>query len=55
MDAPDVPAALAVIERRGLVFDPDDVTYFIGAGFTGLKPSTSNEVALARLGHALGL
>jgi arginase family enzyme len=27
----------------------------IGAGFTGLKASTRNEVALARLGHALGL
>ena len=26
-----------------------------GAGFTGLKPSARNEVALARLGHALGL
>jgi KUP system potassium uptake protein len=30
MDAPDVPAALAAIEHRGLVFDPDDVTYFLG-------------------------
>jgi arginase len=27
----------------------------IGAGFTGLAPSTRNEEALARLGHALGL
>jgi arginase len=27
----------------------------IGAGFTGLKASARNEVALARLGHALGL
>jgi hypothetical protein len=27
----------------------------IGAGFTGLKASTRNEEALARLGHALGL
>ena len=30
MEAPDVPAALALIEHRGLVFDLDDVTYFIG-------------------------
>ena len=30
MEEPDVPAALAGIEHRGLVFDPDDVTYFIG-------------------------
>ena len=30
MDSPDVPAALALIEQRGLVFDVDDVTYFIG-------------------------
>jgi KUP system potassium uptake protein len=30
MDEPDVPAALAAIEHRGLVFDPDDVTYFLG-------------------------
>ena len=28
MDAPDVPAALAAIEHRGLVFDLEDVTYF---------------------------
>jgi arginase len=27
----------------------------IGAGFTGLKASARNELALARLGHALGL
>jgi arginase len=27
----------------------------VGAGFTGLVPSTANEAALARLGHALGL
>jgi arginase len=27
----------------------------IGAGFTGLRASARNEVALARLGHALGL
>jgi hypothetical protein len=26
-----------------------------GAGFTGLRASTRNEGALARLGHALGL
>ena len=25
-----MPAALAKIQHRGLVFDPDDVTYFIG-------------------------
>ena len=30
MEEPDVPAALAAINHRGLVFDPDDVTYFIG-------------------------
>jgi len=30
MEEPNVPAALAAIEVRGLVFDPDDVTYFIG-------------------------
>ena len=30
MEDPDVPAALAAIEVRGLVFDPDDITYFIG-------------------------
>ena len=30
MDEPDVPAALAAIDERGLVYDPDDVTYFIG-------------------------
>jgi KUP system potassium uptake protein len=30
MEDPDVPAALAQIEHRGLEFDPDDVTYFIG-------------------------
>lgn len=30
MEEPDVPAALARIEKRGLVYDPDDVTYFIG-------------------------
>jgi len=30
MEIPDVPAALAAIDYRGLVFDPDDVTYFIG-------------------------
>jgi arginase len=27
----------------------------LGAGFTGFQPSTRNEEALARLGHALGL
>ncbi|MEN9646855.1 MAG: potassium transport system protein Kup [Actinomycetota bacterium] len=30
MEEPDVPAALAALDMRGLTFDPDDVTYFIG-------------------------
>ncbi|MEY3493260.1 MAG: hypothetical protein RL413_678 [Actinomycetota bacterium] len=30
MEDPDVPAALAAIEQRGLEFDPNDVTYFLG-------------------------
>jgi KUP system potassium uptake protein len=30
MEEPDVPAALALLDVRGLDFDPDDVTYFIG-------------------------
>ena len=30
MEEPDVPAALATINVRGLEFDSDDVTYFIG-------------------------
>ena len=30
MDDPDVPAALAAIKMPGIVYDPDDVTYFIG-------------------------
>ena len=30
MEEPDVPAALAAIDHRGLEFDADDVTYFIG-------------------------
>ncbi len=30
MEEPDVPEALAAIDHRGLEFDPDDVTYFIG-------------------------
>ncbi len=30
MEDPNVPAALADIDVRGLQFDPDDVTYFIG-------------------------
>jgi KUP system potassium uptake protein len=30
MDEPDVPAVLSRIEMRGLSYDPDDVTYFIG-------------------------
>ena len=30
MEEPDVPAALQALEVRGLTYDPDDVTYFIG-------------------------
>ncbi|MEQ1701666.1 MAG: potassium transporter Kup [Ilumatobacteraceae bacterium] len=30
MEDPDVPAALSALDVRGLVFDPTDVTYFIG-------------------------
>jgi len=30
MEEPDVPAALAQIEVRGLDFDAEDATYFIG-------------------------
>ena len=30
MDEPDVPAALCTINERGLEYDPDNVTYFIG-------------------------
>ena len=30
MEDPDVPAALTAIDVRGLNFDPEDVTYFIG-------------------------
>jgi KUP system potassium uptake protein len=30
MEEPDVPKALATINQRGLEFDPDDTTYFIG-------------------------
>ena len=30
MDEPDVPAALSLIDHRGVEFDPDDATYFIG-------------------------
>jgi KUP system potassium uptake protein len=30
MEEPDVPGALSGLQMRGLVFDPDDVTYFIG-------------------------
>ena len=30
MEDPDVPEALSKIEFRGLVFDPEDCTYFIG-------------------------
>lgn len=30
MEEPNVPAALATIDVRGLTFDPDQVTYFIG-------------------------
>jgi len=31
MDEPDVPAVLSTIDMRGLSYDPDDVTYFIGS------------------------
>ncbi len=30
MEEPNVPDALSRLEHRGLVYDPDDVTYFIG-------------------------
>jgi KUP system potassium uptake protein len=30
MEDPDVPAALSALHVRGIEFDPDDVTYFIG-------------------------
>jgi KUP system potassium uptake protein len=30
MEEPDVPAALANVQYRGLRFDPDDATYFLG-------------------------
>lgn len=30
MEDPNVPDALSRLEHRGLVYDPDDVTYFIG-------------------------
>ena len=30
MDEPDVPSALAALDERGLEYDPDNVTYFIG-------------------------
>ena len=30
MEEPDVPQALGALDIRGLTFDPDDVTYFIG-------------------------
>ena len=30
MEEPDVPAALSALDVRGLDFDPDDATYFIG-------------------------
>ncbi|MBI4934169.1 MAG: potassium transporter Kup [Actinobacteria bacterium] len=40
MEEPDVPAALAGLEVRGLEFDLDDVTYFIGREsiFSGKAP-----------------
>jgi KUP system potassium uptake protein len=30
MEEPDVPTALSQIHMRGIEFDPDEVTYFIG-------------------------
>ncbi|MEO5724199.1 MAG: KUP/HAK/KT family potassium transporter, partial [Ilumatobacteraceae bacterium] len=30
MEEPDVPAALATVRFRGLTFEPDEATYFIG-------------------------
>ncbi|MGB8858379.1 MAG: potassium transporter Kup [Ilumatobacteraceae bacterium] len=45
MDEPDVPAALAALEVRGLTFDPADVTYFLGresvvsGKATGMNPA----------------
>jgi KUP system potassium uptake protein len=30
MEDPDIPAALSLLPSHGLVFDPDDVTYFLG-------------------------
>jgi KUP system potassium uptake protein len=30
MEEPNVPQALSTIKQRGLEYDPDDVTYFIG-------------------------
>jgi len=40
MEDPDVPAALARLEYRGLEFDPADVTYFLGreSVFAGKAP-----------------
>jgi KUP system potassium uptake protein len=44
MEEPDVPAALGGLQVRGLEFDPDDVTYFIGresifsGGAPGMHP-----------------
>jgi KUP system potassium uptake protein len=40
MEEPDVPAALSAIQFRGLTFDPDDATYFIGheTVFAGKAP-----------------
>jgi KUP system potassium uptake protein len=40
MEEPDVPAALGKVEFRGLEFDPDDVTYFLGreSVFAGKAP-----------------
>jgi KUP system potassium uptake protein len=30
MDDPNVPAALQQLDHRGIEYDPEDVTYFIG-------------------------
>ena len=46
------PGGLSTDELEGLLASfPRPV----GAGFTGLRPSARNELALTRLGHALGL
>jgi len=56
MEDPDVPAALATIDHRGLEFDPDDVTYFLGhesivAGKApGMNPLAENLFVLLNRG-----